>query len=189
MWLFYTMEDISRFIMCDVLSQIIQNHKDWTQAKSATDAADRVLPLRPKLIMMSASPSMMRVNSSGVTSLHTLKALKNASLMTSSSRSGVYPRILRGWRTNHRAGRGFRTFYVTLRETTESLEHGDKRSWFTKWQKKQSNPVICLPVYSSPANKNNWNLWAAGGVGSYVLKNRQRGDEGAHKTAGVSPPR
>lgn len=56
------------------------------------------IPLRPKLTMMSASPSMMRVNDSGVTSLHTLKALKKASFMTSSSRSGVYPRILQGKR-------------------------------------------------------------------------------------------
>ena len=52
------------------------------------------IPLRPKLIMMSASPSIMRLNVSGVTSLHTLKALKKASFITSSSRSGVYPRIL-----------------------------------------------------------------------------------------------
>lgn len=59
------------------------------RAHTVYTLAKFVLPLRPKLIMISASPSMMRVKVSGVTSLHTLKALKKASLMTSSSRSGV----------------------------------------------------------------------------------------------------
>jgi hypothetical protein len=39
---------------------------------------------------------MRRVNLSGVTSLQTLKALKKASSIVSSSRSGEWPRILRG---------------------------------------------------------------------------------------------
>lgn len=112
---------VGLYVICD--SRLLKTIKTGPKPKARVVQADRALPLRPKLIMMSASPSMMRVISSGVTSLHTLKALKNASLMTSSSRSGEYPRILRGLRASHREGRGVRTFYLTLRRITEPLEH------------------------------------------------------------------
>ena len=46
-------------------------------------------PQRPKLIMMSASPSWMRENCRGVTLLQTWKARKKASSTVSESRSGV----------------------------------------------------------------------------------------------------
>lgn len=47
------------------------------------------LPHRPKLIMMSASPSWIRENRSGVTSLQTWKARAKASSTVWGSRSGV----------------------------------------------------------------------------------------------------
>lgn len=52
------------------------------------------IPFRPKLIIMSASPSMILLNFRGVTSLQTLNARKKASSIVSSSRSGVCPKIL-----------------------------------------------------------------------------------------------
>lgn len=156
-----------------------------------TDAADRVLPLRPKLIMMSASPSMMRVNSSGVTSLHTLKALKNASLMTSSSRSGVCPRILQGLRASQRAGCGIRTFYLTLRTIMECLEHEDKQSWITKWKKKKANQTLlyiclCIPLLLTKTTKISERFSSLGG-GHTFLKT-DGGVMRADKTADVNIP-
>lgn len=47
------------------------------------------IPHRPKLIIMSASPSFIRLNLSGVTSLQTLKARAKASSTVSGSKSGV----------------------------------------------------------------------------------------------------
>lgn len=47
------------------------------------------LPQRPKLIMMSASPSWIRENRRGVTLLQTWKARAKASSTVSESRSGV----------------------------------------------------------------------------------------------------
>lgn len=100
---------------------------------------------------------MMRVNSSGVTSLHTLKALKKASLMTSSSRSGVYPRILRGLRGRVRhqnilsePSEDYRTF-GTWRGA--ALNHQVKK---TKEQTKQTK--ACYRSVDPSPKKNNSNL-------------------------------
>lgn len=119
-------------------------------------AHTHIIPLRPKLIMMSASPSMMRLNDSGVTSLHTLKALKKASFMTSSSRSGVYPRILQGkhkvsFTLNQDKPRIMKTKLITVTKSQCNQRHHILKDiqtyqWFSRplvrsWKRIQLKPA------------------------------------------------